>query len=135
MKRLSAGVDIDYQSLKFSAYHLPGVTANDTVTNRRRSNVRSGDDLSLAPVPGQCPRAGGVSLRVAATRPGRGVAPARKVVPDEGLSVLGALVSRTAIRSMREQQQRTQNKQASQSHNLFLQGPLGNLFSSRSPTR
>ena len=134
MKRLSVGVDIDYLSLKFSADHLPGVTTDDSVANRRRRNVRSGNDLPLTLVPRQRPIAGGIPVRVPAARPGRGVTLARKVVPDEGPAIFGALVSRTATRCGREQQQRTQNKQASQSHNLFLQVPLENPFSSRTTT-
>src|SRR5437588_12691385 len=77
---------------EFSAHHCPGITADRRLLVP--GNIGSGREAALGAVPGERARAGRVSLGIAITRPGRGVARFRIVIPNESFSaIFGALIS------------------------------------------
>src|SRR5262249_18378743 len=101
--------------------HSSRVAAQGEIASDRRRNVRPGDKRPLTFIPGECSVSGRVSVCVTCARPRGSITAPWKVVPDENLSVFGALIGAAAVRAIREQQQCTQNSKASPDHNSFSQ--------------
>jgi len=111
---LSFRIHIDL-SVKFASDHVAGIPGEDSELGRFRR------------VPREYAVAGGVSILVPVTRPGRGVAGERIVIPDERFAVFGALIGAVStVGGGRDQQQCSVNKKASSVHGSFLSEIRGN---------